>query len=510
MKFHDKLRFLMILTNTTNSSLAKQTSLDASHISRLKNGSRHLVPGADYLNKMASYFSKNLKEEYSISALKDAIEVDLGTELDMNHLCEAIHHWFHSEISAENTHLTDFLHRFSSFAFDAPSKQHSVATIIPNKNPIQIFYGISGKRAAVLEFLSAIIHNNKPMTLLLYSDENMSWLTDDRTFAAKWSSLLQDVILLGCKIKIIHNINRDLDEMLSAISKWLPLYMTGAIEPYYYPKVKDGVFKRTLFVAPTVCALISTSIGNQDRTAANMVYSDFQAVDTFQQEFETYLTLCRPLMQILTKREQAACIRLLLDFDQHESDTMLLNNGLSLVTMPYNLVSGWMMKFHGSIRTDLLDVLSQRLDAFYKLTENHHYIEIIHLPEEESFDRTPIPILFADFFDLPEACYTLDEYLEHLAHIIHLLETVPKYQVMLSDSNIVGNFSLYVKENVGTIVAKSSPSSVVFALNEGYLTGAFWDYLRVKVNRLEHSHSDRAQVILTLKNYIQVHKKDDK
>ena len=75
-------------------------------------------------------------------------------------------------------------------------------------------------------------------------------MTADADYAQLWARLMVRVLTRGNRIKIIHTISRDLGEMLSAISQWMPLYMIGAIEPYFYPKKRDGIFKRTLFIAP--------------------------------------------------------------------------------------------------------------------------------------------------------------------------------------------------------------------------------------------------------------------
>jgi hypothetical protein len=82
--------------------------------------------------------------------------------------------------------------------------------------------------------------------LLLFSDEATDWMTADQTFASKWASLMVQLLSKGNRIKIIHTVSRDLDEMLNAIRQWMPLYMTGLIEPYFYPKKRDGIFKRTV------------------------------------------------------------------------------------------------------------------------------------------------------------------------------------------------------------------------------------------------------------------------
>lgn len=103
---------------------------------------------------------------------------------------------------------------------------------------------MEGKRQAAEFFLLEAININTPHTLLLYSDESTEWMTENREFALKWTQLMIDVLSKGNKIKIIHTISRDLDEMLTAIRQWMPLYMTGLIEPYFILKRETGFLNK--------------------------------------------------------------------------------------------------------------------------------------------------------------------------------------------------------------------------------------------------------------------------
>lgn len=94
-------------------------------------------------------------------------------------------------------------------------------------------YGNAGKRKAVEQFLLRILQEEKPQTLLLFSDEDMAWLFEDMTFALRWRELFTEVILKGNRVRIIHTVARNMNEMLEAVMKWVPIYMTGAI-PHSY------------------------------------------------------------------------------------------------------------------------------------------------------------------------------------------------------------------------------------------------------------------------------------
>ena len=151
-------------------------------------------------------------------------------------------------------------------------------------------------------FLKEVIEQETPRTLLLYSDEVTDWMTQDPKFCMRWAELMKKVLGKGNRMRIIHTVSRDLDEMLRAIHQWMPLYMTGLIEPYYYPRKRDGLFKQTLFVAPGVSAVISSSVGSSVESAPNLLVRRKDVIASYEIQFIQCLAQCRPLMQFLMDR----------------------------------------------------------------------------------------------------------------------------------------------------------------------------------------------------------------
>jgi len=214
---------LMYIAKTTNQELAMNSSLDSSYISRLKNGNRKPVNGASYL--MA--FSQFLDQQELIKTL---LGIDAVLPFDQVMLADLLYHWLTNDSFA----VSDFAYELSK---DIPSlgKDNHRAGRGNQESFIHssccIYFKTEGKRLAVLDFLERIAKNDPPQTLLLYSDEDMTWMTGDSNFTVQWSQLMKSILMKGNRIRIIHDLNRGLDEILSAIRSWIPLYMTGSIEP---------------------------------------------------------------------------------------------------------------------------------------------------------------------------------------------------------------------------------------------------------------------------------------
>jgi len=314
-----KLDFLMKLTDTSNSALAKALSFDASYISRIRNGERGIPLHQPFVEPAAAYFSRRINNTYQRKVLSDVL--NNGTPISAD--SEAIEHIllnFLSNDSSSAFHASGFsVERFiketSAFHRNKAALEMALNVTASGISPavsdglsmsVSAFYGNTGKREATLAFLQELAAANVPHELLLYSDEDSFWMYEDPAYIKRWLPAMLSLMKTGTRIKIIHTLSRDINEMFEALKNWMPLYSTGMIEPYYYPRIRDGVYRRTLFIARKHSAITSSSVEGKTEHMINFLVRDNAAVKALTCEFENYFALCRPLMRIYTQKDAFA------------------------------------------------------------------------------------------------------------------------------------------------------------------------------------------------------------
>lgn len=504
MSFSEKLDFLMNISKTTNRSLAIYTSLDASYISRLRRGTRKPAKNENYLKAMARFFARRCNEDYQRTALSTALNSRSPIPDDNEELAELIYQWFLEDRGEETKSIEGFLDDFSHFAFKKTPWMEVDAdgSLEPGiRADSSVFYGVEGKREAVIAFLLEVLQQDTPQTLLLFSDEDFGWVSESPEFAVRWAALLSQVIMRGNKLKIIHTISRDFDEMMAGVSKWLPIYMTGSIEPYYYPKTRDGIFKRTLFIAPDTVAVISTSIGNKTSNKANFLYKDGKVIEALTDEYNDYLSLCRPLMRIFSNDMQGY-LKILSEFEKEEAASIVTTESLSIMTMPAYLAEEITFNLETDAKNNLMryhKILSQNFEE--SLLKNKFH-EIIKIPDLKTIRNGAVRVAFSEMLEDTYLLYSQEQFRVHLEHIIRLLKTVENYNVHIANNEGIEAYKLYVKEDLGVLVARTSLPSVILAINESNMTAAFWDYLSNKIFRVGNSKVNRKQTIARLEDII--------
>ena len=503
MSFSEKLNLMMNISNTINSVLARAISIDPSLISRLRRGDRTPSKNQTYIRAMSEYFVRNCTTEYQKAFLEELLSRDLPA--NDAELCALIEAWFLEEIMPAHS-VASFLDGLANFQFKKVESKLDADSLDISEDmeaDQTVFYGIEGKRKAVIKFLSLVIKRKIPTTLYLFSEENIEWLTEDPAFTARWAQLLFKVIQNGNKIKIIHVINRDLDEMLLGIEKWLPLYMTGAIEPYYYPKSRDGIFKHTLFIALDTAVITSSSVGDNEKSAANFFYTDKNTIAALTEEYQQYFSLCRPLMHIFTPNNPGDYLALLREFEEEEGNSVLKSDMLSTMTMPLEVAESICSRIDRNKREPILSYHQNRIKRFEHSLQNYSFTEIVPLPDLRAIEDGEAIIDFSHMLTDNLASYTPDEFSQHLQHMVKLLQSFDTYNVYLMPANKIDGSSIYCKEDVGVIVEKSTPPAITFTINESNMNAAFWDYMRLMLNKYPRNKAQKSTTISTIKTLIQ-------
>lgn len=508
MNFAEKLDLLMHITNTSNSLLARNLTLDASVISRLRRGVRTPAKNATYLEKMSEYFARSCPAEYQIVAVREAIKKSMPTNPPTaENLANLIYWWLREEPASKTTSINNFLDRIINFQSKKMGPSLAKNTICQDWSTlgeVETYYGVEGKQKAVLTFLSLVLQNPDPQTLLLYSDEDQGWLTDNPAYTARWAELLLQVIKKGHRIKIIHSLNRDFDEMLTAVTNWVPVYMTGAIEPYYYPKTRDGLFHRTLFLAPDTAAVTATSVRSCTNHATNFLFTNKDTIRALIEEYNDFLNHCRPLMQIFNAHSlnDANYLDTLIEFEKEAGNMIAKTNAPANITLPPEVASRVLDIIDDSTDKLLRSYQQQRIITFKNHLKKHSFIEIFPLPDLETVLAGKAMVNLAVLPSKAPVFYTPQEYSQHLQNLIQLLKTQVNYQLYLVNDKHLEGSVIYVKEDVGVLVVKTTPPSTVFAINNIPLTAAFWDYMHMLFQKMPKGKIDRNYTIAELESFV--------
>lgn len=505
MTFAEKLDFLMTLTKTSNSALAQWSNIDPSYVSRLRRGDRTPASNESYTMSMAVYFSKNCSQDFQWNTIVEMMDgTDTAKSItDKESRKDLIYRWLNEEKPAKGSMVRGFLDNMAMFQpLNVGSMTVSRDDVGPVLENAKIAFGNQGMRESAKIFLEKVIESGRKHTLLLFSDQDTSWITEEPGFMKEWAQLISKAIMTGNRIRIIHTVSRNIDEMMTAIRAWVPLYMTGAIEPFYYPKIRDGLFKRTLYVAPGTAAVSSAAMGSELSDTTLFIVTDPLSVAGFEREFLRYLNMCKPLMKIYRKSDTSEFTSAILDFEGSSSNVRV-EGPPSIYTLPIDTVERIISSVGTLPKESIMDFMRSRTERFEKNIIVNEYLHQIILPEIDAVRNGTAEIILSDYFCGSSIYYTVAELTGHIRNIIRYLKSFSNYHVRVIESSENKGYILYAKEERGVLVTKTSPPSVTFIMKESNLTAAFWDYLDRKAHPGWMTEESRAETIATLEKYIE-------
>ncbi len=473
--FAEKFDFLMDITNTKNKFLADLINVDASYISRLRKGTRKISDKQRFFAQFSSHFAENLKTDYQKKAFCSFMGISEFPEFE-NAVADLILNCLTEKDAVKKepkNAMANMLNMFLMPSVTMPQVQRQTE----EKQKEQLYYyGKKGKQDAVIRFLTNVLNTQTPQTLLLFSDENMEWLYEDKDYSKQWATLLMNVLMKGNKIKIIHSTGRDMNELFEAVAKWIPVYASGMIEPYYYPKLKDGIFQHTFFIAPkTNEAIVSSSVKQNTEDMLHFYVNDKFAIKSLIEEYENYFQLCKPLMQIGNIYSTEKTKKLFDEFSKPLTKTIVLRPFLPIATMPKKLINQIAKKYNCE---RIVEIQKTGLNFIKKNTDT---TEIITKTDDRNFS-------YATCLGVDEITYTKVEYDEHLKNTKKIAENHSNYKILMQNNNAFDNMVLYYKEDYGVLMLKLELPCTTFLIQEPNMVAAFGDYLNEQVALLEEKN----------------------
>ncbi|CDZ75437.1 Hypothetical protein ING2D1G_1299 [Peptoniphilus sp. ING2-D1G] len=187
--FSERLDAVMNVAGVSNSMLGRAVSMDGSYISRLRSGARKLPKKHDYVSLMSKYISGKITTDYQMQALLKL--TGMSPEVFGNEINRAMYleEWLLKEPS-QSWNFADWMILSFAATSSINTSTHAQGESDTEVNRLKPYlYGNGGKRKAVEQFFQLILQEDKPQTLLLFPDEDMSWLYENASFSRKWAEL---------------------------------------------------------------------------------------------------------------------------------------------------------------------------------------------------------------------------------------------------------------------------------------------------------------------------------
>lgn len=482
MTFTEKLNSLMTLTETSNSTLAKVLCMDRSAISRFRTGARG-TPKNPVIRQISAALASRCGGDYRRAALYELTgDPRLNQQLDGKLLAEVIFSWLVSETSAvadgaPRSQVGRFIKSIELYSPEQPGQTAADGEelYMPDDKTFTMYAGNAGKRQAASDLMRIITASEEPCTVKIFTDENMNWLIEDDEFSHAVADAVNAISQKHRIIRVQPPVT-ELEYSLRSVERWLPAYMTGAVNQYYYPYARDEMHRRTLFVVPGKVVLSSYSTANQRESAVTMLTSEPSIVNAFDEQFDNILSRCRRTMIVYTREELPETDACLTKLALVKKRSIFKSSSLSVSTFPEELlrkVSGC-----GVVGMRLASDYRQRAELRDKILETNVVTDVMYLRPASEVLNGKAKIVGSGLLPQGPIYYTPALYVAHLENILRYMDKTLNYQVILTSDPYWNDVVIYSKEGSSTLLVKESDPTAIFEVTEQSMSDSLWDYLK--------------------------------
>lgn len=500
--FAEKLSFLMRITETSNKDLAAELSVDPSMISHLRTGKRKLSKAPMQAHKLAAYFALHSPAAFQRQALSDMIGlVSISPSMPVGELAERIENWLLGNEASMADTLLSGIQALPEQMGKLQVVSEETAPLPPPDGKTMFFYGESGRRESLGRLFQEIRNMAVPSSVHVVVDDNLEWLLSDYPLSRRVQSTLISLMDQGFSFHQIMPPLNFINRYTESLQFWLPIYATGKMSVYYYPRLRGNLYRHSIIVVPGCCAQYSSTVGYGSICDITMFTTDPTLVKAFESQFQEHLSMCRPSLNVY--QDTGRMFLRLNDLFSSEGDTIQSNNVLSASTMPRELLerciheAGLPSWKHGfQVCLDHISNYEAHLAKW-----QHIDMSILATAEEVRSGKVSIASPHVDYPQHPR--YTPETYIMHLQNILRLMDEYENYFFIPLHDKTVPDYNIYVSENGIGLITRTKVPLITMDIRRPTMTIAFREHLLRKSESLGYDGISKERVRMELRALIQ-------
>lgn len=458
--------------------LCRCANYDPSAIFRFRRGERQPAEPEQFAAAVASYVSREMDgpaQREVAAALLGCVAEDLG---DRAAYCRRVQDWLLGSHAPREDSVSRFLTKLDEFDLNAYIRSVHFDELKVPVAPFQLptsrsYSGLRQMMDSELDFMKAAVLSRSTEPVFLYSDMPMTEMAQDPEFPKKWMFGMALLLRKGLRLQIIHNIDRNLPEMMLGLESFIPMYMTGQIEPYYFKAPQGGVFLHFLRVSGTA-ALTGEAVSGHHSEGRYYLTNNRAEVAYYRRRADALLENAKPLMEIYRADGASRLNAFLLADSRTPGRRRCVLSAPPLYTADPAFLTAVLQR-HDVPAPDQERILahakSRREQAETILRDNEMVLALPRLTEE-AFERYPMSLPLSGSFYERDIPYTYQEYLEHIDQTEQFAAVHPRCRLELTADSTFRNLQIVMHEGRWAMVSKEKSPAIHFVIRHAKLRSA--------------------------------------
>lgn len=460
------------------SRLCRYANYDPSTIFRFRSGARQPAEPERFAQAVSAYVSQELDDVQHREIAGELLGCGADVLADRAVYCQRVQDWLLGSHAPRQDGVRHFLAKLDEFDLNEYIRSIRFDELKVPTAPFQLptsrsYFGLQQMMESELDFMKAAVLSRSMEPVILYSDMPMEQMAQDPEFPKKWMFGMAMLLKKGLTLRIIHNIDRSMSEMMLGLESFIPMYMTGQIEPYYFKAPQNGVFLHFMRSAGTV-ALTGEAVAGHHSEGRYDLTKVKSEVAYCRRRAEAMLENANPLMDIYREDGAARLNAFLLADSRTPGRRRHILYTPPLCTMEPDYLAALLEK-QGLPAEERQRICAyaqtrrEQLEAIL-LTDTVHQ-ELPRL-SEQAFAQFPPSLPLSGLFCGQDVPYTYETYLAHLAQTEAFAAAHPHYELEFTGGGAFRNLQICIHEGQWAMVSKEKSPAIHFVIRHPKLRAA--------------------------------------
>ena len=505
MDFNSKLIFLMIITQTSNKELAKSIYVDPSLISHLKSGNRKKPHNYQHIVNMAEFFAKKSQADFQRNAISEMLgKASISSSMPNQMLAKYLENWLLNDGDRSDL-MENILENIdqpteNNDSFSMNNIQLNTQGDFQSNVESEFFFGDEGRRKVIQIISDKLLSMEKPCDIFITSDDNLEWLLYDYSLTKKIQSQIITILEKGFTFYQIMPAINFLPRYTDSLRFWLPMYSTGRVKVFYYPRLRDNLYRRSVFIIPNEAVRISNSIGLDSESDVTLFSTNTEVINATSRQFNQMLSMCRPAINVFRSYEESK--KSFIEFFNKNGNQISLSTVLPPSAIPKEVFEKILE--NKKLKSGFFEEINfflEKTTFFEEYLNEHKILYMTKLPKINDIIEGKVPIMspIKLFEDYP--CYTIETYVMHLKNIIYFLENYENFYFVPYDK-VWGDYNLTVNEDGLAFLYKNTAEKLLLEFRRPELVMACNEYLYHIAEQTGYSGIHKTKVIYRLQDII--------
>ncbi len=465
---------LNIIINTLNinvSDLSKYMGFDSSYLSKIRNGLRIPQHIDDFVNAIIKYIVDNYNDSRSIELINSLLNCEINSSEDYFYCLE---NWFNNKSISNDNGIQSFLVKLDKFELNEYIKSIKFDKLKVPTLPVQIpksktYYGLDGFKKSQIDVLKSIVLSKSMEDVFFYSNMSIMEASKDKEFTKKFMIGLALMLKKGLHLNMIHDLDRPWKELMLGLEGWIPLYMTGQINPYYFSDNSNLLYSQIECVGGTA-SLSGSAMSNNIKQSKYYVTNKKEEVNYYRDNAMVLLKKANVLMDIYTADKKELFYELL--NKKISGDIRNIYYNLPIYTINNKLLNKILDRNNVSDKDKkmIINYVEKERKMIKRNLMNNKIVDEISIISRGEFDNVSLS-LSGVFYD-KKILYNFDDYLEHIELMKEFSKKNNNYNYKIINNSVFKNINIHILKNKRVIISKENEPSIHFVIYHPKLISA--------------------------------------